>query len=90
MPLLNPNSIFPLSLICFLFSHSFFMHVSVLVLMVSRRGARLLSSWLESERLIGFCKLLGRNTAKIKAEGMSHGYLDFLVFFFFQFLFYIE
>lgn len=46
---------------------------------------RLLSSWLEGERLIGFCKLLGRNTAKIKADEMPHGYLDFLIFFFFCF-----
>ncbi|XP_039143208.1 serine/threonine-protein kinase ATM-like [Dioscorea cayenensis subsp. rotundata] len=35
-------------------------------------GVRLLSSWLEGERLIGFCKLLGRNTAKIKADEMPH------------------
>ncbi|KAH7658743.1 Non-specific serine/threonine protein kinase protein [Dioscorea alata] len=35
-------------------------------------GVRLLSSWLEGERLIGFCKLLGRNTAKIKADEMLH------------------
>nr|CAD1842809.1 unnamed protein product [Ananas comosus var. bracteatus] len=29
-------------------------------------GVRLLSTWLEGERSIGFCRLLGRNTAKVK------------------------
>ncbi|KAJ0962868.1 hypothetical protein J5N97_027990 [Dioscorea zingiberensis] len=35
-------------------------------------GVRLLSSWLEGERLIGFCKLLGRNTSKIKPDEIPH------------------
>ncbi|XP_072965614.1 serine/threonine-protein kinase ATM isoform X2 [Typha angustifolia] len=33
---------------------------------VREEGVRLLSTWLEGERSIGFCKILGRNTAKIK------------------------
>ncbi|RRT55055.1 hypothetical protein BHE74_00042696 [Ensete ventricosum] len=35
-------------------------------------GVKLLSSWLEGERAAGFCKLLGHNTAKIKADSIPH------------------
>ncbi|THU49473.1 hypothetical protein C4D60_Mb06t09940 [Musa balbisiana] len=35
-------------------------------------GVKLLSSWLEGERAAGFCKLLGYNTAKIKADSIPH------------------
>ncbi|URE12214.1 FATC domain [Musa troglodytarum] len=33
-------------------------------------GVKLLNSWLEGERAAGFCKLLGHNTAKIKADSI--------------------
>ncbi|XP_064968170.1 serine/threonine-protein kinase ATM-like isoform X2 [Musa acuminata AAA Group] len=35
-------------------------------------GVKLLSSWLEGERAASFCKLLGHNTAKIKADSIPH------------------
>ncbi|XP_042436712.1 serine/threonine-protein kinase ATM-like isoform X3 [Zingiber officinale] len=35
-------------------------------------GVKLLSSWLEGERSVDFCKLLSRNTAKIKPDEIPH------------------
>ncbi|XP_077244126.1 serine/Threonine-kinase ATM-like protein isoform X2 [Tasmannia lanceolata] len=35
-------------------------------------GIKLLSGWLEGERSIGFCKLLGQNTAGLKSNEIPH------------------
>ena len=45
-----------------------------------QEGIRLLNSWLEGERSISFCRLLGQNTGRIKPNEIPHGELAFLWF----------
>ncbi|TYG54608.1 hypothetical protein ES288_D09G204300v1 [Gossypium darwinii] len=39
-------------------------------------GIKLLSMWLEGERSIGFCKVIGQNTAKLKPNEIPQCKID--------------
>ncbi|KAM0004073.1 putative non-specific serine/threonine protein kinase [Helianthus debilis subsp. tardiflorus] len=41
-------------------------------------GFKLLNTWLEGERLIEFCRYLGRNTSMLKPHEIPHGKMNAL------------
>lgn len=47
-------------------------HCVIKILMYLQEGIKLLNTWLEGERSIGFCKYLGKNTAELIPDEIPH------------------